>query len=390
MKKRFLKTLVILLAAALMLWISLLHPGQSVEARTSQPALASQTIVKQARLNLQGVERSLLASGDPTAVMAGLISVLKVQTIPATAGIHFKLGELSFVSGQDGTVMLPMNSGQNYSVVVDPSAANSDTTLYEFNCWSDVNSTDKRTVSVTNDKAIQVGFNVYNKVGMTFKDSNGSPVDPARVTLITLQSGQGEAFSFSDGQPRWLLASVINRQTDGLRPENVQYSLTNVIVDGSNVVDQSKQAFFAHPGESWPLTLQLFSVHITARDAIYQNPVGSGVALEYPNGQLQTIPFSANKDVTIAALGQGSYHVQVTGVSGIASYTPIELSQNQEVDLMLPTQLDMLSAFAAGILFALAMLFVGRAWLLRLRSKGTSQALDRSAGDFPRTQYSYD
>jgi hypothetical protein len=185
-----------------------------------------------------------------------------------------------------------------------------------------------------------------------------------------------------------LLANVINRQANGLESGNIQYSLISVLVDGSNVVDQSEQVFYAHPGDIWLLTLELYSVHKTARDAIFQNPIGSGVALEYPNGLLETIPFSADKDVTIFSLARGSYHVQVTGVSGISSYTPIVLSQDQEVDLMLPTQLDIAAAFAAGILFALGILFVGRPCLLRLRSRKNAQVLDRTAGDSEKGYYS--
>ncbi len=387
MKKIFLKMFVIVLLAVQMLWINLLFPVQKVEARTGQPAaLASQTILKAAQLNLQGPGKSLFTASNLRAVELDSISLLKIQTIPPAAGVHFTLGTLSFVSGPDGIAALPLNNGQNYSLQVDPVPANTDTTQYEFNRWSDGTPTDQRDIRITGDQVIQVGLDVYNKVGMTFQDSSRKPVDPGRVTLITIQSAQGDAYSFPDGQPHWLLASGINRQADKLQPASVQYTLTSVLVDGSNVVDESQQVFYAHPGDIWPLKLGLYSVHITARDALYHNPIGSGVALEYPNGLLKTIPFSANKDVTISSLAEGNYHVQVTGVSGIASYTPIALSQDQEIDLTLPTQLDIVTAFAAGILFALGILFVGR---LRQRSRRTAQELDQTAGEFQGTHYNF-
>ncbi|MDR3575830.1 MAG: hypothetical protein P4L50_18365 [Anaerolineaceae bacterium] len=386
MKKMFLKTLVILLVVILMFWISLISPGQNVEARTGQPvALASPAILKVSPLNLQEMGKTLFLADDPTAVQATLIDTLEVQTVPATAGIHFKLGKLSFVSGQDGTVRIPMNNSENYSLAVDPTPANTDTSLYEFNCWSDGSKLDNRAISITGNQVMQVGLSLYNKVGMNFKDSKGSPVDPARITLITMQNALGDTYSFPDGQPRWFLASVINRQANGLVQVNVQYSLTSVIVDGLNVADPSKGTFFAAPGISWPVSLQLYSVHIVARDALFKNPVGSGVALEYPNGSLETIPFGANQDVTISSLEQGNYHVQVTGVSGISSYTPISLSQDQEVDLMLPTQLDIAAAFAAGILFALALLLVGRRWLYR--PKRVAREVNCTEADFKNSQY---
>jgi len=387
MKKKILRIIVILLAAFQALWISMLLPGQSVEATTGQPpAPIQQSIFNPDSSDLRGVGKTFITSNGLAAIQVDPISFLKVQTIPPVAGVHFKLGELSFETGQDGIVTLPMNNGENYSLAVDPSPANTNNTLYKFSCWSDGNNTAERAISITDNKVIQVGFNVYAKVGMTFKDSSGNPVDPARVTSITINSNLGDSYSFQDGQPRWLLASVINRRTNGLEQNDIQYSIMNVVVDGTNVVDQSEQVFDARPGDIWPITMGLYSVHITARDAIYQNPVGSGVALEYPNGLLETIPFSGEKDVAISSLAPGNYHVQVTGVSGISSYSPIELSQDQEVDLLLPTQLDIVTAFAAGILFAFVILLIGRSW--RQRSRRIYQVMDQTAGDSQRSEYS--
>jgi hypothetical protein len=98
MKKKFLKTLVIILVVILLTWIGFIFPAQRVEARTSQSSAL-------APLNLQSMGISLFTPGGPTAVQTGLIRTLKVQTIPPTAGIHFKLGEQSFVSGQDGILL---------------------------------------------------------------------------------------------------------------------------------------------------------------------------------------------------------------------------------------------------------------------------------------------
>jgi hypothetical protein len=387
MKKKILRIIVILLAALQALWISLLLPGQSVEATTGQPpAPVQQSIFKQGSSETLGVGKSFFMSNVFATIQVDPISYLKVQTAPPVAGVHFKLGELSFESGQDGSVTLPMSNGENYSLAVDPTPATTDNALYKFNCWSDGNNAAERVISISDNKVIQVGFNVYAKVGMTFKDSGGNPVDPARVTSITINSTLGDSYSFPDGQPRWLLASVINRQANGLELSGIQYSVMSVVVDGTNVVDQSEQVFDARPGDIWPIIMGLYSVHITARDAIFQNPVGSGVALEYPNGLLETIPFSGEKDVTISSLAPGSYHVQVTGVSGISSYTPIELSQDQEVDLLLPTPLDIVTAFAAGILFASVILLMGRSWLRR--SRRIDPVVSQTAGDSQRGEYS--
>ena len=374
MKKNFLKTLVILLVVILVIWITLLLPAQRVEARTGQPPGLP-------LLNFPAVGNSIWTAGQPLAVQASQTGLLEIQTIPATTGIHFKLGELSYTSDQEGIVTLPLNLGQNYILAVDTAPANTDKSRYEFNCWSDGTKTDQRSINIANNQSLQVGLNVYDKVGMNFTDTNGSQVAPTRLSLISVQSSLGDTYSLPDGQPRWFLASVIDRQVNALEPAAIQYSIDSVLVDGENVFNQADQVYVASPGGSWLVTLQLYSLHITARDALFQNRIGNGVALEYPNGQLETIPFSGSKDVTIHSLEQGNYHIQVTGVSGISSYTPIALSQDQEIDLMLPTQLDIATAFTAGIFFALAVLLV-----VRLRARRSSARVDRMAEEYQDSQ----
>jgi hypothetical protein len=444
MKKSFPKILVILLVAIQAMWVSPFLPGNRVEAKSVRPPIpAQQTILKLAPLGAQDMgklftvvanlsdakgtvlsdqhiqfylddqyigqgqtmfgvasliitknysagqhrlfaiylgNRQYTTSSDTATIQVNPVT-LQIKTVPAVAGMHFKLGDTSFVSGQDGVATLPVNHVGSYSLTVDPSSANTDNTRYELERWSDENYTDQRDINIPTSKVMQVGLDVYYKVGMTFKDLSGDPVDPGRVTSITIKSAQGDYYTFPDGQPRWLLASVISRRSYGLEPTNIQYSLMSVLVDGSSVVNQYQQRFYTHPGEIWPLTLLLYSVHISAQDAIFRNSIGTGVALEFPNGRLETIPFSADKDVTISSLARGNYHVQITGISGISSYTPIALSQDQEVDLMLPTQLDIIVAFATGILFALGILFIGRPWLFLLRSRKATRALEEPVGN---------
>ncbi|HMD88559.1 MAG TPA: hypothetical protein VKF38_05305 [Anaerolineaceae bacterium] len=374
MKKNILKILIILLVVILVIWFTLLLPAQRVEARTGQPPGLS-------LMNFPAVGNSIWTAGRPMAVQASQTGLLEIQAIPATAGINFKLGESSYTSDQDGIVTLPLNLGQNYTLAVDTAPANTDKSRYEFNCWSDGTKTDQRSINIANNQILQVGFNVYDKVGMNFTDTNGSPVDPTRLSLISMQSSLGDTYSLPDGQQRWFLASVIDRQANALEPADIQYSIGSVLVDGVIVFNQADQVYLATPGDTWLVTLQLFSMHITARDALFQNRIGNGVALEYPNGELETIPFSGSKDVTINSLEQGNYHIQVTGVSGISSYTPIALSQDQEIDLILPTQLDIAIAFAAGIFFALAV-----SLLVRLRGRRSPVRVERMLEEYQDSQ----
>ena len=60
------------------------------------------------------------------------------------------------------------------------------------------------TIVVPSDNVPQVGLNVYQKVGETFVDLSGFPVEPARVKQFTIRSAQGDLFTFNNGKPAWI------------------------------------------------------------------------------------------------------------------------------------------------------------------------------------------
>jgi transposase-like protein len=169
---------------------------------------------------------------------------------------------------------------------------------------------------------------------------------------------------FLDGQPHWLQSSRVSRGTDGLEETKILYSVVSVVVDGANVVSEAQQRFYVQPNDVWPIKLMLYSARFTARDALFHFPIGSGIRLDYPDGRSQEFLFDSNDELEIRSLARGLYHVTVTGAKGIAPPTPLALSRDQDMQLLVLSNVDLSVMFAVAASLALGLLFFGRPHLL--------------------------
>ncbi len=291
-------------------------------------------------------------------------SILKVQTVPPTAGVTVSIDNRSFETGADGTVGIPMYKVDRYSLSVNTDKFYNPTQRIEFGRWEAESFQPSRDVDIPSSDPILVGLNVFHQVSQTFIDLDGKPVDPKRITKITIKSAQGDVFSYPDGQMRWVPSSRIARRDSGLEVTQLQYSVMNVTVDGSNVVNQAQQRFFADQGDVWKIQLLLYSMNVNTRDALFGSPVGTSVDIEFPNGEVQTYPLDQAGTVQIRSLARGIYRIKVNGVKGVISYTPVALSRNQDAAMQVITNQDIAAAGGAGLVVVVGLLLIGRPWLL--------------------------
>jgi hypothetical protein len=352
------------------------HGQASITVNTNYPA-GSYTL----KAIYQGTRAYQPSAGTTDLTISPFI--LEVQTVPSLPGVNFKLGDQVFSSGSDGIARVPVNRAGTYTLQVLPLNNPGSNQRIEFNRWVDEVFTPYRNVIIPIDKPIQVGLEVSYKVSQTFVDLQNHPVDLSRITSITMKSSQGTTYTFNDGQARWLPASLVTRRVGGLDVVQIQYSVMNVQVDGSNVVSQAQQRFYGHPGDIWTIQLLLFSAQISAKDAFLGSPVGKSILLQYPDGTRQVFKFSKDNSVTVNSLARGIYSVQVQGVAGFTPSTPVALSQNQVMNLSVLTRLDIFLAVTLGTLFALGLIYIGRAKLLNQRKAPNALANPRQLRQRP-------
>jgi transposase-like protein len=110
----------------------------------------------------------------------------------------------------------------------------------------------------------------------------------------------------------------------------------------------------------------LYSAHFTAYDALFRFPVGSGILIQYPDGRSENLLFGPDGDLKINSLARGLYTVTVMGASGMAPPTPLAMSRNQIVELLVFSHLDMTVLLGFGVVLALGLLFYGRPYLFKM------------------------
>ncbi len=294
---------------------------------------------------------------------------VRIQTIPSISGITFQIDGRKIVSGPDGFANIQINQPGRYRLYALIDQYHNPFQRIEFGRWVTESFKPFQDIQVPTNKVIQIGLNVYYLTGQSFVDLNGSPVNPQRIKEFSIRSTQGDFFTFHDGQPRWIPASRIARRVSGLEEVKLLYSVLNVMVDGSNAVNQSQQRFYARPNGVWPISLLLYSLHAHAKDALFGSAVGKSINVEFPDGRIENYPLDETGTAEISSLARGNYYIEFMDVNGLRTRIPIALSRRQEVSTRIITYLDILIVGMLSTLIMLGLLLYGRPSLLGFRLK---------------------
>jgi hypothetical protein len=306
----------------------------------------------------------MLAASSAKTSLQILPAEVRIQTVPALAGVAFTMDGRQFLSGPDGTVSISIPKAGLYRLTVNAEQYNNPDQRISFSRWLDEDYHPFHEIMVPTNKAIVVGLNVFYKVDQTFVDLSGTPVDPKRITGITIKSAQGDIFNYQQGQTQWVPASRIARRSTGLEQTKLLYSVMGVTVDGSNVVIAAQQRFYTAPKLVWKIALTLYAIQLNGRDLLFGSPAGTSVTLKFPNGRSESYPLNQAGLANISYLARGIYQVQLTGTKGLDNVNPVALSKNQVVTENVITYLDLEVTGAVGLLIALGLLLFGRPWLL--------------------------
>lgn len=324
---------------------------------------------------ITAVYPGVLSIGVPSAIAKATMVVepaqLAIYTVPPTPGVVFKLNEQTYTTDENGVANLEVDLGGTYELEVLP-VENADlpsNVRMEFSRWNDNVFTPKREVHFPRKNRLEAGFTVNYQVNQEFYDLTGQRVDPARISSIVIR-GVGTTFTFDKAGLIWLPANRLTRRIgDRLESEEILYYVRDVNIDGANVVNRGEQRFRIKPDDVWPVQVLLYSAHFSARDAMFHFPIGKGIELTYPDGHKEEFYFdNSNAELTISGLARGSYSARIIGFGGSAPPTPVHLSRDQDVELLMLSYLDMAVILGVPALIALVFFFIGRPhWLRALR-----------------------
>ena len=293
-----------------------------------------------------------------------------IYTVPPVPGIKYRLNDQIYVADESGVANVEVNTSGVFTLEVlpiDESTLPSNIRM-EFSRWNDNVFTQKRQVYFPRDRRLEVGLTVSYLVDQKFFDTEGNPVDPSRVDSMTL-GGVGSIFNFDQAGPIWLPANRLTRRIgERLESEEILYYFREVTIDGANVVNKSEQRFQIRPDDVWPIQVLLYSARFSARDAMFRFPIGRGIELTYPDGHTEEILFTdtKNAEVVVPSLARGSYSARIIGAGGSAPPTPVHLSRDQSIELLMLSYLDISLIVGIPLLIALAFFFIGRPYWLRI------------------------
>lgn len=310
-----------------------------------------------------GLGLGLLTIGPPASAQTAQ-QVLTIQTVPPLPGAQFALDGAVFASDANGVAAISAGPGRH--VLEALPVGELPGLRAEFDRWGDDFFRPRRPIDVgSSGEALEVGYDVSHQVTFRFEGLEGEKVSPKRVSSVTLRSSLGGLTDLDDPGPHWLQAARIIRRSTGLESKQVQWSVEEAFVDGSNVVNRTEQRFTLEEEERWSIRLLLYSVTFTSKDALLGSPVGTHVVLQYPDGSVRRVPLDDDGIVEVTALARGHYEAHVEA-SGISPATPISVSRaHQEAELKVISYLD-LGLFAFVMIgLAVGLAFIGRP---RLRS----------------------
>ena len=325
--------------------------------------------------SLLAVYPGITSIGVPAAIAKTTLVVtpakLAIYTVPPTPGVVFRLNDQSYTTDKSGVANIQVNVSGTYSLEVLPiDQSNLPSNMrMEFARWSDDVFTAKRDIYFPRDTRLEVGLTIKYQVSQVFHDSEGKLVDPKRISTMVI-AGAGNTYTFSKAGPVWLPANRLTRRINQrMQSDEILYYLKDVTIDGASVVNKGEQRFRIQPDDVWPIQVLLYSIQFTARDAMFHFPIGKGIELTYPDGHKEQFIFtSRNAEMTVPSLARGSYSAKIIGLGGSTPATPIHLSRDQGVEVLMLSYLDMAIILGTPLLIVLLFFFIGRPhWLKVLR-----------------------
>ena len=312
-----------------------------------------------------GSKSPSLGSSKAAADLVVSPAIVEVIVTPPLPDIKFSLDGKVFASDEYGVARIKVSQARKYQLDILPLELNDENIQMHFGRWGDEAFEATRELEVPLSKPLEVGFEVSYQVSQTFVDLDDRPVDSSRIDSITYKGSNGATFTFEDTGPHWLPAGRVIRLNNGLQETKILYSVMSIIIDGANVVSQAQQRHYVHENDLWNIQVLLYSARFTARDALFGFPIGTGIHMEYPDGEVQSYSFDPEEGYTLEGLARGIYTVTVTGAQGYAPPTPIALSRDQVVELMVFSYLDMGVIAGIGLFLSVGLLAIGRPYVFK-------------------------
>jgi hypothetical protein len=309
---------------------------------------------------------------------------LEIVTVPPLPAARFTLDGQPLVTDERGVARIavaPTPAGHEIALT-NPLMQGSDTTT-EFMRWYGHRDEDQgftptlHQLHIDKRTKLVATFQVSRTVKLSFVDQAHRPVDPGRISAVTLRSDTNHMSTTSGGEPLRLVAV---RPAPGDRSavaKEASYSVQNVTMDGANVVNVGEQRF--RPSQGPPVlevVVLLRSMHVQVTDLLLGSPAPSSVLVTSPDGRRQDLSTDAQGVVTLQNLARGTYTL-LPGGHPYSVPQEVSLSRSQFVNLKVVTYADAAILAVIGVVLVVGLVTIGRRRARRHRMQ-TQEAADRT------------
>jgi len=216
-------------------------------------------------------------------------------------------------------------------------------------------------------KLIQVGLSLVYRVRVQFADARGAPIDPQRVERLVIKSNLGSRAVGHGVDTLELQGSRVGPygRHGSLASKSIGYSVREVLIDGTNVVNRGEVRFYPFRTRVVPIELLFFDLDIASRDALFGSTIGSRLEIIGPGRRTMRVPLGAGGRVHLGRLPRGRYLIR-SDATGLRTSRLVTLSRHQAVDVQVLSVLDLLLLGTGGAAVAIGLVLVRRP-LLRAR-----------------------
>ena len=295
--------------------------------------------------------------------------VVEIRTVPSTPGVLFALDGATITTGADGTASAPVTDLNNVKdrlkLATSQTSGGLSVSALRVNKLPPRHPGERRLVAA---------LDVRRPVQLRFFDLASRPVPVARIHDLRMSYGGNDVRLVGDelSAPVLLLDQVATRIGSDWESRQVRYTLSSVRVDGSEAVFNGRQNFRPEDASTWSISLAVFHLSVTTRDALFGSEVGSHLVVTRPDGSRFAGQIGKTGEAVFPSLVRGLYQLRIdSAVAG--GKTSVLVSRNDAVNLRVVTLTDAAIIIAVVVIMVPLSIFGGRAMARRRRAQDPAE-----------------
>ena len=285
---------------------------------------------------------------------------ITIRTVPALAGVRFTFDGTTLVTGRGGVAkQTERHNFSQHTLSLLDTRINKPSRRYTFARWAGQRDPNQaflptvRGLPMRADYTVTAAFGAACPVTPHFTDQHGAPLDPARITQVSIRSNAGRTLSLSPSGTTWIPCMTTVYAGSTLRKRPVHYSVQSVMISGTDVVHAGVERLWPERTPDPAVVGYFHDLTVTAHDALFGGGTGTVALVTLPDHVVRRVALGAGHAATLRNLPQGEYRVNVKAGSAVISGQTLRLSKDRTVNFTAVSAADL--ATVGGIVLVVVL-----------------------------------